>query len=280
LALNDKKPPTVQNPEPAFATRFTVFRDILCVRATEEEHRRLSRLLSELRDHLRLPANTLQHPFHTFRFGKHLDLSNLSQLREEDLNALHPTAPLESISFRFARLGRSGIHWLEQHKELRTLDLRGVPVTDDALDSLAKLPNLKSLDLDRSLVTERGLTRLAVLQSLERLVISNEKDFRPQAHLNPVITVEAIEKLAKQMPRCQIDGRFFPKPEAVQPNAIDSEIDELAPRKRKANSILKAPPATVADPFSEPPPAKPAAPAAPQDDPFSEPRPQPATTKK
>ena len=56
--------------------------------------------------------------------------------------------------------------------EVRSVDLRGTPISDADLAWLARLPNLRQLSLDTTAVTDAGLARLERLRQLEVLSLA------------------------------------------------------------------------------------------------------------
>ena len=76
--------------------------------------------------------------------------------------------------------------------QLEELDLSQTAVTDDSLESVARLIKLTTLWLNETKITDQGLEKLRSLKRLEQLDVSGTQ-----------VTADGIAKLRASLPRLQ-----------------------------------------------------------------------------
>ncbi|UIK08975.1 hypothetical protein [Neorhizobium galegae] len=108
------------------------------------------------------------------------DVSNLAAVGQKLVTLeLGLTGPREGHQYAATQLTGSIVQWLEALTSLRSLSLRGIPVSDDDVNSTNLWKKLSRLDLSGTAVSDKGVTSLAsafaILElSLSRTEITDE----------------------------------------------------------------------------------------------------------
>lgn len=125
-----------------------------------------------------------------------LDLSRLSVrgLKTAHLGFLGGLASLRSLSLReTGKISAAVISSLAGATELRTLDLRNIPISDAAAKKLSKL-DLRWLAISEAKIGPKGMAALASISTLEALSIGHAKGYS-DAMLAALAPAPALERL-------------------------------------------------------------------------------------
>jgi hypothetical protein len=91
-----------------------------------------------------------------------------TRITDDGLKHLRYCTKLRRISLWDTHVGDAGIRELETLRDLRIIDIHRTWTTDDALETLGRLPALEELILDDA-TTKRGIAHLSGLRNLRRL---------------------------------------------------------------------------------------------------------------
>lgn len=146
-------------------------------------------------------------------------LANFS-LTDEDIATVGKISTLSVFLIDYApNVTDNGIKHLSGLKSLRILELSNTRITDEGLRYLKALPNLESLDLNGNIITDKGLSHLQALPKLIQLKLEGTNvtnaglaiiEKMPNIRylwvgpLNPKLTDEALEKLRRIKPQCDV----------------------------------------------------------------------------
>ncbi len=125
-----------------------------------------------------------------------LDLSRtlVRKLKTAQLGFLSELAQLRSLSLReMGKISAAVITSLTGMTELRSLDLRGIPISDAAAKKLGKL-DLRRLAISEAKIGPKGMGSLATLKNLKTLSIDHAKGFS-DAMLAALAPAPSLERL-------------------------------------------------------------------------------------
>jgi hypothetical protein len=86
-------------------------------------------------------------------------------------------------------------------RSLQLLSLRGMPISDADLQTIATLPNLKVLDLTGTRVTDAGLMQLMALKDLRLIEVGHTR-----------VTQSGIDALQMRLPEVSISTSYEANP--------------------------------------------------------------------
>ena len=111
----------------------------------------------------------------------------------ECLSTLNGLPNLEQLTISLAPLSNSDLAVIAELRQLRTLELRTILLTDQSAKKLVKLKSLESLDLSGSTITDASVPALAQLKTLKHLDLSSTK-----------LTDTGLTQLRAALPTCTI----------------------------------------------------------------------------
>jgi Leucine-rich repeat (LRR) protein len=137
---------------------------------------------------------------------------------DDGLAALGNLRSLQRLSCLKGRFNGTAFESFGDAKELRELHLSQVPITDEGLRHIGRLPALEELNLSEGLISDDGLRHLAKSPKLKRLGIGDCRAIGDDGikHLgglrslerldirNTRVTREGADALRKMLPNCQI----------------------------------------------------------------------------
>lgn len=147
-----------------------------------------------------------------------LNLSGKSVITADGLRTLKPCPMfrhlyLEQISLAPADLMTA----IGEFKDLSSLSVNDMPVTDDLLSNLAPLKGLETLSLQNTSVTDAGAAHIAKLSNLKALLLDGSKitdqGLPALKSLNKLtllslrrlnVSAQAVDDLKKALPGCNI----------------------------------------------------------------------------
>jgi hypothetical protein len=170
MALDASLPTSDAEKPPPTSSRVTFFRNILLVRGNPHEHERVSTLLGEIRQALKLPAPKVAHLLEDLKLGRIADLRRL-HLKASDLAELRDRSRVRELRLDFNELGREGLLSLEGFEKVEVLSLRSNRLDDKHGEFLTGLSVLKELDLAENHLTDKGVVQLKEAQKLRHLTL-------------------------------------------------------------------------------------------------------------
>src|SRR5690606_34114041 len=139
-----------------------------------------------------------------------IDAETVPELRAHTLHHIASFNSIETVSAPFVRLQGSELAVLRTMDNLRSLDLSGTHVGDDALFALTRCASLQSLILHGTDVSDVGVAQLSALRHLQNIDLSKTRvtdsgvesiatlpDLRRLDLSHTSITDEAFARLAR-----------------------------------------------------------------------------------
>jgi RNA polymerase sigma-70 factor, ECF subfamily len=125
------------------------------------------------------------------------NLEHATQVTDDGVASVLKVVPLENIE-HFGVTGAENctdalMDYVNQMVNVRSLGLRGTPITDAGLQSMGTLPHLESLGLSRTKVTDECIPHLLKLQSLKGLRVEKTG-----------VSAEGIRRLQAGLPNCNV----------------------------------------------------------------------------
>ncbi len=127
---------------------------------------------------------------------KSLGLVGSLFVTDEGLVVLKNYTNLASLNLQDTGATLKAIPLLSHPEKLVTLDLYQSAIEDDNIGNLARLSNLKNLSLGQTQLSNASLEILSGMTSLEKLNL-----------VQTAITESGIEKLQKDLPKCQVTSQ-------------------------------------------------------------------------
>ena len=126
---------------------------------------------------------------------------------EKSLKELPKLKNLQSLNISLIKITDSGAKEIAKLQQLMHLELYGVDITDEGFKELSNLPRLEELILNDTKITDTGLQSLAALKNLKRLEIQLNQDRGDPQPLS--LTKVVVEELQKALPKCYISTEAF-----------------------------------------------------------------------
>lgn len=171
-----------------------------------------------------------------FEDVQEISLGSHRDLRDEQLINLRKFPCLEELDLKHTNLTDSGIAHLAACRNLRSLSLRFVPVTDDSASVFASLPRLRELDLWGTEITDETLRELAALRELQSLTLHDTAvtdagleylesypALEEVALARTEVTSEGKERLRSAIPGITIYPEDFTRGSLADPSIPSSE---------------------------------------------------------
>ncbi|MDR0871687.1 MAG: hypothetical protein LBN39_12940 [Planctomycetaceae bacterium] len=132
-----------------------------------------------------------------------LTLRDLPTLDDSGMEVFRDLPALKRLYLReLNSLGDGGMLNLVSVKDLETLSIWEIPITDKAVETIAKLPNLKSLELRNTGISDASVDALLAMPKLEELIITD----------NPKVSPAGLKKLEDSKKFKKLDTKpFVPK---------------------------------------------------------------------
>jgi Leucine-rich repeat (LRR) protein len=118
-----------------------------------------------------------------------------TDVTDAGLKLLQPLKNLEDLNLTETRIDGSGLPSLAP-LPIRTLRLSRTPLDPQSIRSLAEFPRLRALDVSGTRVTDDALPVLDSLRDLSYLNLTWTR-----------VSVEALDRLRRERPGCQIERR-------------------------------------------------------------------------